>query len=180
VLAAALGAEAHSPGLFGQYAAKIRQPPFEFLSPTLTGLLRTGLWTGQGIPPAWPVWVVPLGGIAGLTAWLAWRRPRVEWMEMSWALLPLTLMLAPYAHPHDHALLLIPAVGCLARAFGETETARSRRAAVGLVFGLQAAGFLADALWLDAGWQFFWFPPAMMVAFWLCRRIVREEAGRDV
>jgi hypothetical protein len=178
VLATAGVAEWYSPGLTGHYLDTIRQPPLEFQSPTLAGLLRTLLQTGAGGPPAWPVWAVPLAGMAGVAAWLAWRRPRVEWLETSWVLLPLALILAPYGHPHDYALLAVPVLYVLARAFGDRGSARARRVAAGTLFGLQAASFAADALWLDSGWQFFWFPPAVLGAAWLSLRTL-GEAGRD-
>jgi hypothetical protein len=130
---------------------------------TLATLIRVSILEATGLLPNWPLYVAPLIGCC-YAAWLAIYR-KSEPMDAATILLPVSLILAPYAWFYDFSLLIIIQSICLAN-FAPAPRAR-QNIALGAFILLQLAVIVASQFGGDLG-SYFWFP----ILFWAVAKIL--------
>ena len=153
---ASLGADASTHHLIGVAQWRVA---------TLVGFVREIISSADGLAPVWPLVVIP--GISAVVffAYLILRHPEPAGVFAP-ALL-LSLALAPYGWLFDFALLGLVQV----QIFRESLAKQPPEAIPPLLFlALQATTALLTGRVLTMHHQFFWFPVAMLVLFWITRR----------
>jgi hypothetical protein len=136
---------------------------------TLATLVRSLLEAATGVAPRWPMWALPLLGLAGTVVWFARSRREIVWAETAPPLLALSLTFGSYGWTYDQTLLLPLQVGLVC----DAAAARDRRAAArvfGAVILVQAAALAVGARPGAAHADFLWLPWAMLAAWAFGRR----------
>lgn len=100
-----------------------------WLTCCLASSLRQLVFQASGRAPIWPLAVVPLAGLAVTFTYLAVARPRINWLDAIHPALCLSVGLAPYGWPFDHAVLVLGQVLLVLRV-NRSEVATAPRLAV--------------------------------------------------
>jgi len=74
---------------------------------SLASWVRLLVSQASGRAPLWPVAAVPLAGLIATVAYLALSRPAIIWLDVIHPVLCLSVGLAPYGWPFDHAVLVL-------------------------------------------------------------------------
>jgi hypothetical protein len=161
------------PQVFEQYLALYRlQPPTEWASPTMGGLLRLPSVL-LGRDQYWLQYVPLAAGVIWLLAY--WRRHRSDWdwrVELP-LLVAVSLATMPYGWDYDGILALVPVIAVAAALHRALPTARIR--VVAIYVGINAAALALNLLHTGAFW-FFWLAPALLVWYLWARNFYERKA----
>ena len=117
---------------------------YQWFTATFPAYLRYLLWNGQGTPPTWPMWFVPMSSWLLLGAYLFIRKQPIDWKRDAAWVLGLSLFTSPYGWYYDQSTLLFAWV-----------------ALSGLVFNAPLRNIFRDPNWRVS--TKFWAPIVMIV-----------------
>ncbi|MEM1158601.1 MAG: glycosyltransferase family 87 protein [Verrucomicrobiota bacterium] len=134
-----------------------------YMTTNISTWIRIFIAADNGIPPVWPMYLIPAISLTAGSCWLLSRKKTsLIWEELSIPLMAVSLLTAPYSWAYDFCLLMgwhvvlvsswnqgrrvLPAVTCLCTFF-----------------------FMAQTTFLQRDMHFLvWFPVAVII-LWACR-----------
>jgi len=149
--------------------------PLVWKTPTLATLLRHLQFNYTGVVPSWPTIALPLIGVVSTLLWL-FRKPRnINWPELLPPALGLSLIVSPYAWPHDFSLLLPIHLWALSLASWPTRSFDERRFILLGTWAIQLAVLVVGFIVINLE-VMVWFPYVMLGWWWtLTRRFVAHD-----
>jgi hypothetical protein len=160
-------------GSFSSASAATGVVPIEtWKTTTLTGLLRSLIFSISGSAPMWPLWVLPPLGLLAASAWIRRSGLGLGLAEQTPMLLCLSYLFAPYGWVFDQAILLPLQIAMVSQAFERGRPRVSRFGVLAVLIGIQLVAILIGLREGVTLHEFFWIPLAMMgVWFWHSRRM---------
>ncbi len=143
-------------------------PVMQWKTATLVSAIRQFLSNEQGVPPAWPMILIPLACAIILVVWLLTQRESINLPLVYWSTLALSLVTTPFGWIFDFAALLPLHIILVLSAFTLISSARVRALiTLGLATGLQVAIFVLGNVFFTMHQQFFWVPLAITLLWFL-------------
>lgn len=151
-------------------------PVLAWKSTSLVGLLRTILVDSNGMPPLWPMWLLPLLGFG--IAYSIWKlsAPSQTWRSLLPPVLAVSLSFAPYGWLYDQSLLLILQALIISWSFQEGCSRAKRWLSISLLGGLQLFAVLTSFQEGSDQSSFFWLSPALLLLWFLV--LPRQEVSQ--
>lgn len=173
---AAIAGAAHVlyPHIYGQWLSVYSDPPFCWLTSTLSMFVRLYM-PGH---PVWPILAVSsVSAIACLWFYLC-REKSFSWEKTLPGLLCWSLVTAPYGWNSDQSLLVITQFACIALMMQPHVTDLRRRSVLLLMVGYQLIfSWLEIGPFNDCIWMLFWYPVGQWLVWrWTNRIVASREA----
>lgn len=166
-----------APGALEMWLGGFSSPPFYWKTASLSGALRSLLFALTGDAPIWPIAVLPLAALLGVSWWLLVKRPALDWTRHAAPLIALSLMFSPYGWLFDQTLLLTAQVILSAQAFEKRTAPAVRREILLLLAVVQMFVVAALASGLAMHHHFFWHPLAILWVWLRGQGLLRETAA---
>jgi hypothetical protein len=148
-----------------------------WMTATLASWVRLLVSQASSRAPLWPLAAVPLAGLIATVAYLALSRPAIIWLDVIHPVLCLSVGLAPYGWPFDHAVLVLGQVLLVLRVMQPGVALVDRVAVLGalaILLGIPVALSPMFGMHLLA-----WYPWASLLHWiWADRRL--KGAGIDI
>lgn len=131
-----------------------------WMTTTISTWIRILLAPESGLPPAWPIFLIPALSLAGCLIWFWTKRHREpDWARLCVPLLALSLLTAPYSWAYDYCLLICWHVACISIPSQKPKLLITVSTAATLLFLFQVSQLQGDMHWL------IWFP-FIVLASW--------------
>lgn len=190
MLATVIATEALWPGSLGAWVNSFQHAPrgpgavptHQWMTATLTTLVRVLIADTESAPPAWPLIVVPTAAFAVMGAWVFINHKNIAASpNVILHTLCLSLLLGNYGWLYDQSLIVLCQLSIACNAYNAT-----RALTRGALFGGLVAIFCAAVLCRIYGdppaqHHYTWIPAAMLLLMWLSQRLTKghsEPLGR--
>ncbi len=150
-------------------------PVTAWKSTSLVGFFRELLHSTTGSAPLWPMWIVPLVGLA--LAFTVWKRypPAPSWARFLPPVLAVSLCFAPYGWLYDLSVLLVLQSLLIARSYQQGFRPHERLLVFFTLVGIQVAAILSSFREGSNQSSFFWIAPALLFVWYFVFR--KEKSG---
>ncbi|MEM6823316.1 MAG: glycosyltransferase family 87 protein [Verrucomicrobiota bacterium] len=150
----------------------------EWSTANLATWVRLLVWHFSNQDILWPVYAIPILSIIVTFFFLLSRNSPKSWIQYFLVLIPLSLILGPYAWSYDFCLLLPWQAALLAPLL--TKTSTSTRIGLAIVIGVQLIWILQGTLFSGDMHTFAWFPLIVLLTWlWFSSRFTIIESEDD-
>jgi hypothetical protein len=185
MLATVIATEALWPGSLGAWVNSFQHTPRgpgavpaqQWMTATLTTLLRSLLVNSDNTSPAWPLMVVPSATFAVMCAWVFTNRRNISASpNLFLHILCMSLLFGNYGWLYDQSLLVLCQLSVVCTAYKATR-ALTRGALIGGLVAIFCAAVLCR-IYGDppAQHHYTWIPAAMLLLMWLSQRLTKGHS----
>ena len=140
---------------------------------SLASALRLAQLSLSGELVSWPLWLLPTAGFLGVLYYFAAAK-NIYWPTCAPILVGLSLITAPYGWLYDQYSLVIGQVVLVSLMYSEKLPLKKKQTNYLLLIGLQAITICLALCCLKYQHNYFWFPPAFLIVYFLSLRTTKR------